>query len=224
MGWTQGAAEDSLTQIMAIGDICKSGILCIPFQKGSRATDDAERLTKLHDWLIAAAREAGIDLRTVQGAFDSYRQIADRIYTALTTADLVVATVREANPNVFFETGFAHGIGKPVLYVVREDESVPFDIAGIEYFRHTEIDEQTRKQLTEAMQTCLAGNVSSHPMAAVLPRLRLHFSTLQAPDNLYGRILRHALETTTDLITSWQENLEIVGSEAVLSMGTFIVS
>lgn len=204
--------------------VLKVGVLCTPFPNSSRSTGDAERLERLYNWLIAAARTAGLDLHAVLGAHDSYRQVADRIYAELAAADLVVAVVREANPNVFFETGFAHGIGKPVLYVVREGEQVPFDIAGIEHFRYSEIDDDTRDRLASVIRDQLSENESHDAMSIMLPRLRMHLPTLRPDDGLYGRVLQHALETTTNLVTSWSDNLEVIGRESVLSMGTFIMS
>ncbi len=203
----------------------KAGVLCTPFANSDRAAGDADRLRRLHDWLIAAAREADLDLRPVQGALDSYRQIADRIYDEIAKADLVVAVAREVNSNVYFETGFAHGIGKPVLYVVRQGEQVPFDVQGIEHFPYTEIDDDTRARLTHAIGDMLKKGTSRHSVASALSSVRMHLPTLGAGEGLYGRVLRHAFETTTNLITSWSDkNLEVVGRDYVLSMGTFIMS
>ena len=45
----------------------------------------------------------------------------------------------------------AGAAGKPVLYLARDGEQIPFDIANIERFTYSEIDSKTGEKLTEAM-------------------------------------------------------------------------
>ena len=200
-------------------------MLCIPFFNVRRAAGESERLRRLNTWLTDAAAGADIALERVQGAYDSYRQIADRIQDKIAEADLVVAATWEANPNVFFETGFAHGIGKPVLYVVHESEEVPFDVAGVESFLYGDLDVETGRDLADAMARLLTADAPPHPMTIALPRLRRHLGKLTTTDDLYGRVVRRALHENTNWVTSWSDNLvEILGREGVLRMGTFIMS
>jgi hypothetical protein len=54
--------------------------------------------------------------------------ILHRIYGQIERADLVIAEMSGRNPNVFYETGFAHGIGKPVILLTRTTDDIPFDL------------------------------------------------------------------------------------------------
>ncbi len=45
-------------------------------------------------------------------------------------ARLVIANISGRNPNVMYELGIAHAMGKPVLMVSRSSDDIPFDLAS----------------------------------------------------------------------------------------------
>ena len=55
-------------------------------------------------------------------------RITDDIVRALQEADLCIADVTGANPNVMWETGYAMALGKPTILIGREVEELPFDL------------------------------------------------------------------------------------------------
>jgi guanylate kinase len=54
--------------------------------------------------------------------------ISDEILRRIQEAALIVAEVTEYNPNVFFEVGYARGIGKPVLPIAQKGSELAFDL------------------------------------------------------------------------------------------------
>jgi hypothetical protein len=57
--------------------------------------------------------------------------IIDDITRSISESALVIADVTPNNPNVFYEVGYAHGIGKPtILLSDRKRDRLPFDISG----------------------------------------------------------------------------------------------
>jgi hypothetical protein len=52
----------------------------------------------------------------------------DRIYNQIATADLLVADMTGRNPNVFYEVGYAHALGKNVILITAQAEDIPFDL------------------------------------------------------------------------------------------------
>ncbi|MBX9791111.1 MAG: DUF1080 domain-containing protein [Pirellulales bacterium] len=58
--------------------------------------------------------------------------ILDDIRRQIDESHLVVAEISEWNPNVFYELGHAHAIGKPTILLVRDDylPKLPFDVRG----------------------------------------------------------------------------------------------
>lgn len=57
--------------------------------------------------------------------------IIDDITRSIRECAVVIADVTPNNPNVFYEVGFAHGIGKPtILLSDRKRDKLPFDVSG----------------------------------------------------------------------------------------------
>lgn len=54
--------------------------------------------------------------------------ILERIYNQITKADIVIADLSEKNPNVFYETGYAHALGKKVILLTQNSNDIPFDL------------------------------------------------------------------------------------------------
>jgi hypothetical protein len=54
--------------------------------------------------------------------------ILERIYNQIRKADIIVADLTSKNPNVFYETGYAHALGKKVILLTQNPEDIPFDL------------------------------------------------------------------------------------------------
>jgi len=55
--------------------------------------------------------------------------IAD-IVREIATSQLIIADISPANPNVYFEVGYALALGKPTLLLAQKGTALPFDVAG----------------------------------------------------------------------------------------------
>ena len=54
--------------------------------------------------------------------------ILDRIFNQINKADVIVADMTGRNPNVFYEVGYAHALGKIVLLLTQNTNDIPFDL------------------------------------------------------------------------------------------------
>jgi hypothetical protein len=54
--------------------------------------------------------------------------ILDRIYNQISKADVLVSDMTGRNPNVFYETGYAHALGKKVILLTKSADDIPFDL------------------------------------------------------------------------------------------------
>lgn len=54
--------------------------------------------------------------------------ILDRIFNQISKADVIVADMSGRNPNVFYEVGYAHALGKIVLLLTQDTNDIPFDL------------------------------------------------------------------------------------------------
>lgn len=52
----------------------------------------------------------------------------ERIFNQIGKADVIVADMTGRNPNVFYEVGYAHALGKIVLLLTQSTADIPFDL------------------------------------------------------------------------------------------------
>ncbi len=60
--------------------------------------------------------------------------ILERAFNQINKADVVVADMTGRNPNVFYEVGYAHALGKIVLLLTQSVADIPFDL---QHHQHT---------------------------------------------------------------------------------------
>jgi hypothetical protein len=75
----------------------------------------------------AACSEAGAYCERVdEQIFEE--SILERVYNQISKADLLIADMTARNPNVFYEVGYAHALGKRVFLLTQKSEDIPFDL------------------------------------------------------------------------------------------------
>ncbi len=52
----------------------------------------------------------------------------ERIYNQISKADIIIADMTERNPNVFYEVGYAHALGKTTILLTKDAGDIPFDL------------------------------------------------------------------------------------------------
>lgn len=57
--------------------------------------------------------------------------IVEGIRESIQMADLILCEMSDRNPNVFYELGLAHAIGKPAILVSNTEKDIPFDVQHI---------------------------------------------------------------------------------------------
>ena len=59
--------------------------------------------------------------------------VLEDIWIAINTAEIIIADITSKNPNVFYEIGIAHTLGKKVILLTQSEADIPFDFKR---FRH----------------------------------------------------------------------------------------
>ena len=54
--------------------------------------------------------------------------IIERVYNQISKADIIISDMTDKNPNVFYETGYAHALGKSVILLTQNSTDIPFDL------------------------------------------------------------------------------------------------
>lgn len=78
--------------------------------------------------------------------------IVDKILERIDQSDIIVAEVSESNPNVYYELGYAHGLGKEPVLIARKGVRLPFDIQSLRCIFY-ESSVSLRRQLTAYIQS-----------------------------------------------------------------------
>lgn len=78
------------------------------------------------------------------------------IWSAIFLADWIIADCTGRNPNVFYEIGIAHTVGKRVILITQDEKDVPFDVRHIRYFNYT-FTPRGMKKLEESLTSTLSG-------------------------------------------------------------------
>lgn len=96
----------------------------------------------------------------------SNRAVMHDIWKAICEARLVVADLTGANPNVFYELGVAHTVGKETLLLSQRAEKFPFDlyhIRRIQYDNTAAGGQALARELAETAKSILAAPRLSEP-------------------------------------------------------------
>ena len=77
----------------------------------------------------------GVSVARADDFFSTNEVIAD-IWTAISQSRIVIADCSGRNPNVFYELGIAHTLGKPVILTTQSEQDIPFDIRHRRYLAY----------------------------------------------------------------------------------------
>jgi hypothetical protein len=108
-----------------------------------------------HDHISRVAKNLSIKARRGDDFFTTHHIMAD-VWRGIYGARLVIADCTDKNPNVFYEIGMAHTIGKPVILITQKQQDVPFDLQSTRYIRYRYTPpgmEEFEKRLAETLRS-----------------------------------------------------------------------
>lgn len=87
------------------------------------------------DHIKTVAESLGLHCLRADSIFDN-RAIIEDIWASINKARVVIADLSGKNPNVFYETGIAHTVGKEVVIITQNIEDVPFDLRHLRHIQY----------------------------------------------------------------------------------------
>lgn len=87
------------------------------------------------DHISPVAARLGLSVARADDFF-TITAIINDIWSAIVSARVIVADCTGRNPNVFYEIGLAHAIGKPVVLITANGDDVPFDLRHLRYIQY----------------------------------------------------------------------------------------
>jgi hypothetical protein len=107
-----------------LGEVTNACFVVMPF--ASLFEREYSRVIKL------AVESAGLECIRGDEIY-SEQSIVQDIWKSLRTCRVVVAELSGRNPNVMYEVGLAHALGKPIILLTRNQDDVPFDLKSLRY-------------------------------------------------------------------------------------------
>lgn len=120
----------------------------MPFSGGFAAVYEA---------INRAAGAVGMRCNRADNIWEHHTIIQD-VVSLIDRSRIVICDLSGRNPNVFYEAGISHTLGREVILITQHAEDVPFDLRHIRYVTYLNNAEglaQLQRQLTDRMQTIL---------------------------------------------------------------------
>ena len=112
-------------------------------------------------FIAGAASEAGFDVVRADD-IRSQQNILKDVIGGLANCSVVIADLTGSNPNVYYELGLAHALGKRVILLTQHVDELPFDLRsyrGIPYSTHFAEIAKARAQLLAITKDALDDRV-----------------------------------------------------------------
>jgi hypothetical protein len=109
------------------------------------------------DHINPTLKKRGFRVRIAKDFFTSTPIIND-IWRSINEASLIVADITYKNPNVFYELGIAHTIGKKSIILNQNKGRAPFDISHVRYLTYSD-DKNGRKDLEKKLEKAVRATI-----------------------------------------------------------------
>jgi hypothetical protein len=91
-------------------------------------------------------------------------KITDQVLESIASSRYVLADLSGARPNCYYETGFAHAIGKELILTINKSDVIHFDLAGYRFIQW-ETEAELRHLLRERFESLVhSGKTQGLPL------------------------------------------------------------
>jgi hypothetical protein len=87
------------------------------------------------DHIKAVAGQLNMSIARADDFFTTH-SVVEEVWSAIMQSMFLIADCTNRNPNVFYEIGMAHSIGKPVVLITQNVEDVPFDLRHRRFLKY----------------------------------------------------------------------------------------
>jgi nucleoside 2-deoxyribosyltransferase len=155
LGWIELTKDGKITPTERIGDVQEAlgfsltklspyranSVVCTPvFGRPSQPPTPADVFVLMpftdelkpiyEDHIKAVTQRLGLTAVRADDFFAANSIMSD-VWNAINQARILIADCTGRNPNVFYELGIAHTLGKPVILIAQSADDIPFDIRHI---------------------------------------------------------------------------------------------
>jgi len=116
-----------------------------------------------------ACKAAGAECKRADEE-SSQEIIISNLYNQIAKADVIVADMTSLKPNVYYEIGYAHALGKRVILLIEKGEHIPFNL---NQYPHILYDRQKLTDLKEPLTKKMKQAIDDAATPTVKPKLRV---------------------------------------------------
>lgn len=110
---------------------------------------------KVSEALRKACKASDLRYQRADDIWDEPEVIQD-VFSLIYRSRIVICDFSGRNPNVFYEAGIAHTLGKPVMPIVQNPEDIPFDLRHLRFIKYHDNGEGREKLARDVEQKLLA--------------------------------------------------------------------
>ncbi len=89
----------------------------------------------MYETLCQAAQAAGLRCRRADDIWENPAIIQD-VVSLIDRSRVVICDCTGRNPNVFYEIGIAHTLGRDVILITQSESDIPFDLRHLRYVKY----------------------------------------------------------------------------------------
>ena len=95
-------------------------------------------------------KEFGYKVVRVDEIQDSGR-ITDQVLDLIASSKIILADLSGERPNCYYEAGFAHALGREMIFTIQEGDEIHFDLQGYRFIRWS-TEAELRRKLRQRLQ------------------------------------------------------------------------
>jgi hypothetical protein len=163
----------------------------------------------------------GLGLVCVRGdeVYSKPNVVAD-LWKAIRQARVIIAELTTRNPNVLYEIGLAHAIGKPTILLTRNEDDVPFDLKALRYRYYDTNDPFWGTNLAQAIKSMVRNVLDEPGLSAHLDDVN---TQVEFPENpretpVPTRETQEAIDVSGTWQGSWRRTHASIEHEGTLSI------
>lgn len=115
-----------------------------------------------------------------------HETILERIYNQIAKADFIIADMTGRNPNVFYEVGYAHALGKATVLLTKNADDIPFDLKHYPHIVYNNKISKLKVELTSRLKWFIENPPDEYPQYKINVDLYLEDSNLSSGNIIYN--------------------------------------
>ena len=168
---------------------------------------DKQYTSIYEDHLKKVSKELKLSIGRADDIFSTNSIMLD-IWSGIMNAKLIIADCTEKNPNVFYEIGISHTVGKKVIIITQDVNDLPFDLRHIRTIIYNTTQEGLN-YLEHQLKSTITG-VKHEPVSIeALPEILVYlsYSAQDAQQFNIDEIARGLTQKSSKIkVTYWQEH------------------